>query len=358
MPKYFSDEEVIQAIDTHPNLTVAAQALGMSLRNLNKRRRSLEKTQGIELVAGALTHQELQEIEASRKARITLEKDTCQAVVFSDAHYWPGLVSTAHAAMLEVIHEIQPDFIIGNGDLFDGASMSRHAKINWEETPSAADEVMALQARLGEIESVSGDAEMFYTLGNHDARFESFVANNCPELKEVYGVHLKDHVGECWQPCWAVWLNEMTIKHRWKGGVNAARNNAEKSRRHFVTGHTHQMTAVQIPVWGMDELWGCETGTLSEPFGPQYEAYTEDNPRHWTSGFMVFTWINGHLCQPEMARTVGRGQYEFRREIRELGSSRRKAKKGSTAARTAGRTGQRKTVRAKGKSPSKRNSKA
>lgn len=327
MTKKFTDEEIIEAIDSNPTLFAAAESLGLNIRGLNRRRRSIEKKHGIEINPGPLSVEELQDIQASRKARITVEKETCQAVVFSDAHYYPQIVSTAHMAMLEVIDGIQPDFIIANGDLFDGGGIGRHARINWEEVPSPADEIHALQARLGEIEAVAGDAEMFYPLGNHDSRFETFVANKCPELREVYGVHLKDHIGECWQPCWSVWLNDATIKHRWKGGIHAARTNAEKARRSFITGHTHQMTGVQIPVWGMDWVWGIETGTLAEPFGPQFEAYTEDNPRHWTSGFIVLTWVNGHLCQPEMVRTVGKGKYEFRRAIHEIGSDKKRRKR-------------------------------
>lgn len=327
-----SDEEFMEMFERLGAAEMSRQT-EYAQRTIHSRRRSLEKQYGVTLRA---PHRDIQPFEANRKARIRKEITDGTAVVFGDAHYWPQLVSTAHLALLEVLEELQPDLVVANGDIFDGASQSRHARINWEEVPGTAPEIWACQARMAEIEAAAPNAERVWNLGNHCARFESFIANKAPELAKVHGVHLKDHFPN-WEPGWSVVINEgsqfpMTIKHRWKGGINAARNNALNARRSFVTGHTHQMGAVPITAYENDTIFGVECGTLAEPFGPQFEAYTEDGPRNWISGFGVLTWKNGHLLWPEFCRVVGHGKYEFRGEVREVGS---KAKKTSKAKRKA-----------------------
>jgi hypothetical protein len=51
-------------------------------------------------------------------------------VVFSDAHFWPDEDQTiANMALLELIKDLKPAVICANGDIFDGASVSRHPPI-------------------------------------------------------------------------------------------------------------------------------------------------------------------------------------------------------------------------------------
>ena len=53
--------------------------------------------------------------------------------VFSDAHYWPGEASTAHRGLLKLAKEPKPKIVVCNGDAFDGASISRHPRIGWDQ---------------------------------------------------------------------------------------------------------------------------------------------------------------------------------------------------------------------------------
>lgn len=345
--KIWTDEHFKELWDAYGGAAAMAAGTGRDVRSIYKQRKAIQDREGIQLIAGSHLSQEmLQEIKANRKARIRKEITTGQILIFSDAHYWPQLISTAHAALVEVANKLKPDLIIANGDIFDGASQSRHSRINWEEVPGTAPEIWACQSRLAEIELAAPGAERLWTLGNHDARFESYIANNAPELAKVHGVHLKDHFPN-WEPCWSVVINEdskfpIMIKHRWKGGIGAARNNANGARRTFVTGHTHQMNCAPLSAYEYDTIFGVECGTLAEPFGPQFEAYTEDNPRNWISGFGLLTITNGHLHWPEFCRTVGKGKYEFRGAIHELGSDKRKNTKGTKRARAASSNGRRK----------------
>jgi hypothetical protein len=99
--------------------------------------------------------------------------------------------------------------VIANGDVFDGASISRHGRIGFlEHRPTVIDELNACKEMLGRIEdackTVKPSPFLTWTLGNHDSRFETYLAAVAPEYEFVDGFHLKDHF-PAWRPCWAVY---------------------------------------------------------------------------------------------------------------------------------------------------------
>lgn len=278
-----------------------------SLRNIYARRNRLEKIYGpIE------SPRVLQQREQGGKGRLHCEVKNGVVLVGADPHYWPGIISTAHAAMVRFCEELKPKAVVMNGDVVDGAEISRHARIGWEYRPHFADELEAVQARLDEIERASGRAKKYWPLGNHDARMETLIASRVPELERVHGVHLKDHFNKVWNPCWSLWINDNTvIKHRFKGGMHAAFNNTLWSGKSIVTGHLHRgvvhpFTDYSGTRYGVDMPW------MGENHGPQVVDYTEDNPVNWRSGIAVLTYIDGVLCQPELAFVVDTGVIEFR----------------------------------------------
>lgn len=60
-----------------------------------------------------------------------LHLDVMDGVVLvgSDAHYWPGVISTAHRAFVRACELLKPVAVVMNGDMLDGASISRHPPI-------------------------------------------------------------------------------------------------------------------------------------------------------------------------------------------------------------------------------------
>ena len=114
-------------------------------------------------------------------------------LVGSDAHYWPDLVTTAHRAFVHFAWKLRPAGIIMNGDAFDGAGISQFRPIGWEDNPTIEEQLRATRERLGEIERAARGVKLAWTLGNHDARFETRIAELAPEYANVTGVHLKDH---------------------------------------------------------------------------------------------------------------------------------------------------------------------
>jgi hypothetical protein len=308
MPKAAVSQAEFIALFESLGGAATAKTLKQNVRSVHYRRRAIEARIGRELVPPSVV---LAEKGHSGSARHHLKIKDGVVIIGSDAHYWPGIITTAHAGLVKFCEDMKPTAVVMNGDCVDGAKLSSHPPIGWEYRPEFADELEAVGLRLGEIEAAAPDAEKVWPAGNHDLRFESRIARVLPELALVKGVHLKDHFPE-WAPCWGCWINhQVVIKHRFKGGLHAAFNNTLWSGLSVVTGHLHKgivypFTDYNGTRYGVDMPW------MGENFGPQTVDYTEDSSVNWRSGFAVLTFIDSVLCQPELAFAVDTGVIEFR----------------------------------------------
>ena len=220
-------------------------------------------------------------------------------LIGSDAHYYPGIVSTAHRAFVQMCRDINPTAVIMNGDIFDGARVSRHARIGWDNKPTVKQELETVDTRLAEVREAAGTKNLYWTLGNHDARFETFLAAAAPEFEGVQGFTLKDRYPE-WAPCWSVWISDNTVvKHRFKSGIHAPHNNTMWAGKSMVTGHLHSLKVQPISDYN-GTRYGVDCGTLAQPYGPQFNDYCEDSPVSWRSGFVLLTYHKGKLLWPQV----------------------------------------------------------
>lgn len=315
MPKPSTSDADFIAIFQRYGGAETARRLNITQRNVLSRRANLERKLGIQIRApeyqGTNTRR-----AADHPQRIYLDIQDGIVLVGGDAHYWPGEPSTAHRAFVKFCKEQKPSAVVMNGDAFDGATISRHPPIGWEDRPSVIDELEAVQERLGEIESAAFKARKLWPLGNHDARFETRLATTSPEYAKVHGFHLKDHL-PLWESCWSCWINDsVVIKHRGpKGGVHSTYNNILASGKHIITNHQHAAKVTPFNNYGPRTLWGVDTGCLADPYGPQFRDYTEDNPRNHRSGFCVLTFRKGELLQPELVLVWDKDHVQFRGEI-------------------------------------------
>lgn len=271
-----------------------AGTTGLDVRGIYRRRKALEERHGRHMPSNDPGNDYLQ--------RITLDGFTGTAVVFSDCHYWPGQgPSVAHQALVEVAAEIRPKLLIGNGDLFDGAKLSRFPRNGWEYQPKVKDELEEAKERLGEIRP--GRARRIRTIGNHCIRFDRHLATHAGDMEGIFGTRLADHL-PAWDECISVFINGHTmVKHRFNGGIHAAYNNTLKAGTNIVTGHTHHL---EVKPWAdyNGRRYGVQTGAIAEVNGPQF-GYTEDNPTPWCSGFAVLTFDStGRLLYPELCEVI------------------------------------------------------
>jgi len=235
--------------------------------------------------------------------RLQLDLTDGTILVGSDAHYYPGIASTAHRAFVAMCKEIRPAAVVMNGDAFDGGSISRYPRIGWDNKPTVKQELDAVEERLTEIEEAAPNAQKFWPLGNHDARYETFLAQNAPQYEGVDGFSLK-HKFPLWRPCWSLFVNDdVVIKHRYKSGIHAPHNNTMWAGRTMVTGHLHSLKVQPMSDYN-GTRFGVDTGTMAAPYGPQFTDYTEDNPTNWRSGFVLLTFHKGRLLWPQVCHVL------------------------------------------------------
>lgn len=309
-----TDQEFIAVWKEHQSATAVAKVFGLSDRQTNSRRRSIERKHGIVLPVFDSRRPVYNTTGTEQKAVATLQIRDGIVLIGSDAHIWPGELTTMQRAFLWFAKQYKPAAIIANGDIFDGAGISRFPSIGWEKKPSVQQELEAVQDYMDRLLKASPNSKRFWPAGNHDLRFESKLAAVAPEFAGVRGIHLKDHI-QGWIPCWRVDVNEdVVVKHRWANGLHAVYNNTLKSGKTMVTGHLHSL---KVTPWTdyTGTRYGVDTGTLAEPSGEQFINYTEAGPTNWRSGFVVLTFKNGKLLIPEMAMKHDEGSFEFRGEV-------------------------------------------
>jgi hypothetical protein len=232
--------------------------------------------------------------------RLDLAISNGTVLIGSDAHIWPGTLTTAFRAFIEFSHSA--DFAILNGDVIDGAVISRWPVNGWEDRPSPAEEIIAAQLAVG---AINAKIRRIWTFGNHDWRLESYIAQHAPALKGLKGVHLKDWFPD-WEPCWRVRINgNVNIKHRSPGANPLLRG--RKAGQSIITGHLHSLNVVRWTDYSGDHF-SVDTGTLARIPGerhvPQFTGYTEDNPVDWASGFIILTFYNSRLLWPEVVHVI------------------------------------------------------
>lgn len=310
-----SEDEFIRLWNYFQSVSKMAKELGVNERNINKRRKNIEKKRGILLTSPDTRSPTFNVTIPNNGVRVGVEVDDGVIVVGSDAHYWPDIISTAHRAFVKIIAELKPQMVVMNGDAFDGAKISRHPVSGFEVHPNVKQELEAVTERLGEIEAVSCNAKLHWTWGNHDMRFNARIATMVPEHEGVTGFCLADHFPR-WKFSTSIMVNGHTqIKHRLYNGVHAAYNATMKSGISTVNGHLHSL---KVTPWTdlTGTRYGVDTGSLADVWGDQF-AYTEDSTRNHRAGFAVLTFYKGKLMPPELCEVVSEddGLVYFRGQV-------------------------------------------
>ena len=295
-----------------------ADSLGVNIAAVYHRRTRLAK-RGIVLhttpADGRLTKERLWSVpHPTRAQRHEIDIADGVMIVFSDVHRWPGEPTTAERALLALIRQLKPRIVVANGDVFDGAGLSRHDPNGWETLPTVADELAACRGFLDSVEDAAGvDCALQFNLGNHDQRFERYMAVNAPAFQGVTGLTFPEQFPR-WQFAMSLAVNwrgshPVMVKHRNANGIHAAFTNTMKAGVTIVTGHLHRLI---VTPWGdyRGRRWGVDTGTLSEPGAAAFN-YAEDGPSPACSGFAVLTFSEGRLAPPELVEVID-GEAWFR----------------------------------------------
>lgn len=302
-----------------------ARQSGMAERAIQTRRRRVEAKTKTVLIPPDNKYQAKsniwRKVNTGSDVHGRINRDLRDGIIIagSDAHIYPGPPSTAMRAFRYFVGEIKPKFVVLDGDVLDGTTISRHPPIGWEKNPTLAEEIEAAKEQLYEIEQASKNSEFIWPVGNHDSRFSVRLATVAPEYAGVHGVRLRDHFPR-WKPCWSLHINPgrdswTEILHNWKGGKHGSFNNAKDSGVNFVTGHDH---AARVSPYTnrRGTSYGVNLGCLAAVDGDQF-SYVQDRPKDWRSGFAILTYRDWRLMQPELVLVVDEaaGLVEYRTEI-------------------------------------------
>ena len=310
MPLKISESDFLGAWEKLGNVSDVAKFLGLSDRAVSSRRTNLERIRGVTLKSipkpgyeGRSTHHGW---EAPGHAYKPRHNDTVTdgiVLVFGDAHYWPGEPPLAHTALLKLAKTLKPKMIVANGDIFDGATVSRHDPLGWQKLPTAAEEIAIVKQRLAEIDRAAPNAIKRKTVGNHDSRFDRKLASMVSEMSDIEGFRLEDHL-KGWPMSYSVMLNEdlgepVMIRHAMRGGIHAVYNNTLHAGVSIVTGHLHAQLIRPFTDY-RGTRYGVDHGVLADIDHASF-SYTMDGPVNWRSGFAVLTFDRaGRLLPPEV----------------------------------------------------------
>lgn len=254
-------------------------------------------------------------------ARVVLPINDGCAFVVSDQHYFPGLpASRAHVASVRLAKQLRPWAIIANGDAIDGSSISRwptSSFVELRDRPLVAAEIGVTVKRLADYEELDFMKYLVWNLGNHDARYETWLAEKAPQYAGVDGFTLREHF-PYWLPAWRTDFRrtpkatpQVIVKHRFKGGMHAGQNNALWTGTSTVTGHDHMLKAYPLTT-AHGLVWGVHAGTMAPTDSPLFTHYTEDNVVNWQEGFAILHFRGGEYIGPELVHVRPDGKAIFR----------------------------------------------
>lgn len=209
--------------------------------------------------------------------------------VISDTHI-PYHSETAFAAAVETLKARKPNVLLINGDFADFYQISR-----WQKNPSRrrfSEERKEIINALAWLRAEFGKScRIVYKLGNHEERWNHFIANRAPEIYDIpfaqietlldfdrYGIELVDDQR-------MVLAGKLAIAHGHELGkgisspVNPARGAFLRTHHTILVGHSHQTSGhADTNLWH-DETFVWSTGCLCD-LTPEYARINR-----WNHGF-------------------------------------------------------------------------
>jgi hypothetical protein len=295
-----SDEEFIEIFESSFSIEAAAAKMGLKIRGVMARRKRIEHKYGVILTPKSCKDDA--HLWPTYDHLTFEQKSPFDVMIVSDRHAMPGEIPPAFVVACHVLEELQPKVLICNGDWYDLPAMSRHVQRGWEGRPKVADEIIAGTTALKELRELSPKSKRYFTLGNHDMRFDGKIAELMAELEDVEGMRLIDHIDKTWYMTISLSINDnFMVKHRFRSGMHAAWNNVLHGGVNIATGHTHRCLVRPFTDYN-GTRYAMETGCISD-INSETFGYCENNPREWQPGFMV-VHVDGQLISPEPVRVV------------------------------------------------------
>ena len=119
-------------------------------------------------------------------------------IIGGDAHIWPEVNTIMMKAFVKLAKQLKPEIICLNGDIIDGARVSRHGSTLGSAAPKVSAEIDAAKKWMDQLPKCR---RRIFTIGNHDMRVDNYLANQASELEDYAG-RLADRF-PMWEFCYA-----------------------------------------------------------------------------------------------------------------------------------------------------------
>lgn len=216
-------------------------------------------------------------------------------IIGSDIHI-PFQDNKAVEAFKSYCKEIQPSAIVLNGDVLDFYKLSRFVK---GEGRNPYEEISECQELLKSLKEACPNSEIYYVIGNHETRLETYVLNNAPHLaslvEDVFTIIKTKDIGII--GCSEVLINDNFIcTHGKLLGSKAGMSAMKEIEKHYMSGasgHTHRLAKFLTRKARRKFVW-LETGCLCD-LNPEYVQDPD-----WQQGFAVIQFENSKLKRAEV----------------------------------------------------------
>jgi hypothetical protein len=206
-----------------------------------------------------------------------------------DAHH-PFVDTKVWSLLLRVCRGWKPDRVVILGDFADCYAVSFFPK-DPSRACSLDFELQKTKAALRELRAAADNAQMDYIFGNHEHRFERYIADKAPALCGM--VSLEDALGfsemkiSKTQYKQSLQIGKLRITHDFgKHGAGAVLDAQDTVQGNAVIGHIHAMNVVyRGSVFG-DVHVGASFGWLGD-FGAVDYRHRDKAHREWSHGFGI-----------------------------------------------------------------------
>ena len=240
------------------------------------------------------TEQEDTEMEAITEKDI-LDIDA-RSILFACDFHVPYEDSDALSILLQVIPDLKPDTVVLGGDLNDFYRLSRFLQDD-KRSKDIQSELDECHGLLKMIKIVSGDAQIYHLLGNHESRLYSYLCANS-ELSSLRSLQLEsllrfDEFGIIHTKELRTLDKRLVMIHgRYTSLNSGAASRKEAKMRGFqqnvIQGHGHRFGSFEMngPLY---RLAGYEIGAMCGQSWYDDDAY-------WSQGFSVITISSGQFA--------------------------------------------------------------
>lgn len=211
------------------------------------------------------------------------------AIIF-DAHR-PFHDHNAYSLMMSILQSLPISQIILGGDFADCYNINLHGKnLNIEET--LEEEVEDVISSLAEFNIIFPKAKKIFIVGNHEARLERYITNNCPELFGVTTIEKLFFLQQYkftmipYTPSQSYYVENIAVRHEPIGnGINCAQATISKSGESIIFGHTHRIQRTFSTTLGGKQIQAISGGWLGNKNHPAF-SYVK-NHHNWQMGFVL-----------------------------------------------------------------------